>query len=97
VTNLRANGAPADTANGRAIYAGLKVGSAVVIAFGSHGSQYARVVPRRGETKGVRIWRASSKSWTKPRRLYAGEIQRLATGADVAAFKPDFGAAWDRD
>lgn len=84
------------TIDKQALYAGLRAGTGVVIAFGIHGSQYAHVVARRGGNKGVRIWRATSKSWTKPRRLYAGELQRIATGADVAKFGPDFGPAWDR-
>lgn len=77
-------------------YMRLERGDGIIIKFGGLGEQYVHVVPRRGRNKGIRAWRPSSHSWTKPRLLDPEEIVRAATASDVAYFKPDFGPAWEK-
>lgn len=53
----------------------LRIGTKIRVSFGSHGSQTARVV--RITSHGnvyVEKYQERSKRWTKPVRLYAGEL-----------------------
>lgn len=71
-------------------------GTSIIVAFGEVGEQYAQVVKSGIKHNRIRVWRPSSKSWTKPRPFRAEDIVRLAGMADKLKFKPDFGLAWER-
>lgn len=69
----------------------------VVIAFGAYGEQLAATRTNRRGNPQCRVWRPSSKTWTKWRILSQGEILRYATPEDRQHFKPRYGIEWDRD